>query len=96
LRVAASGASTRFSVRWGETVARPSKGARIERDWTRSFGFQVTLAGSAFKSRSEFFKVYGIGDMYAPKHASLQEDQRYRNVRIIAVYGTNHIPALKS
>jgi hypothetical protein len=44
----------------------------------------------------QFFKVYGIGDMYSPKHVSLQEDQRYQNVRIIAVYDTNQIPALRS
>ena len=44
----------------------------------------------------QFFKVYGIGDMYAPKNVSLQEDQRYQNVRIIAVYDTNQIPALRS
>jgi outer membrane protein OmpA-like peptidoglycan-associated protein len=44
----------------------------------------------------QFFKVHGIGDMYAPKNVSLQEDQRYQNVRIIAVYDTNQIPALQS
>jgi outer membrane protein OmpA-like peptidoglycan-associated protein len=44
----------------------------------------------------QFFKVYGIGDMYSPKNVSLQEDQRYQNVRIIAVYDTNQIPALRS
>lgn len=43
----------------------------------------------------QFFKVYGIGDMYSPKNVSLQEDQRYQNVRIIAVYDTNQIPALQ-
>ena len=37
----------------------------------------------------QFFKVYGIGDMYAPKNVTLQVDQRYQNVRIIAVYDTN-------
>jgi outer membrane protein OmpA-like peptidoglycan-associated protein len=44
----------------------------------------------------QFFKVYGIGDMYSPKNVSLQEDQRYQNVRIIAVYDTNQIPSLRS
>ena len=43
----------------------------------------------------QFYKVYGLGDMYAPKNVSLQEDQRYQNVRIIAVYDTNQIPALR-
>jgi outer membrane protein OmpA-like peptidoglycan-associated protein len=44
----------------------------------------------------QFDKVYGLGDLYAPKNVSLQEDQRYQNVRIIAVYDTNQIPALRS
>jgi outer membrane protein OmpA-like peptidoglycan-associated protein len=44
----------------------------------------------------QFYKVYGLGDLYAPKNVSLQEDQRYQNVRIIAVYDTNQIPALRS
>ena len=43
----------------------------------------------------QFFKVYGIGDMYSPKNVTLQEDQRYQNVRIIAVYETDQIPALQ-
>jgi outer membrane protein OmpA-like peptidoglycan-associated protein len=43
----------------------------------------------------QFYKVYGLGDLYAPKNVSLQEDQRYQNVRIIAVYDTNQIPALR-
>ena len=43
----------------------------------------------------QFYKVYGLGDLYAPKNVSLQEDQRYQNVRIIAVYDTNQIPALQ-
>ena len=44
----------------------------------------------------QFFKVYGLGDMYAPKNVSLREDEAYQNVRIIAVYDTNQIPSLKS
>ncbi len=39
-----------------------------------------------------FYKVTGIGDMYAPKGQSLQVEQRYQNVRIIAVYDTSSIP----
>ena len=42
----------------------------------------------------QFYKVYGLGDLYAPKNVTLQVDQRYQNVRIIAVYDTNQIPAL--
>jgi hypothetical protein len=45
--------------------------------------------------RNNFYKVYGLGDLYAPKNVSLQEDQRYQNVQIIAVYDTNQIPTLQ-
>ena len=43
----------------------------------------------------QFFKVYGLGDIYSPKNVSLREDQAYQNVRIVAVYDTNQIPALR-
>ncbi|HEY3275794.1 MAG TPA: hypothetical protein VGJ94_04175 [Syntrophorhabdaceae bacterium] len=39
-----------------------------------------------------FYKVTGIGDMYAPKGESLQVEQRYQNVRIVAVYDKSDIP----
>jgi outer membrane protein OmpA-like peptidoglycan-associated protein len=42
----------------------------------------------------EFYKVAGVGDAYSPKDASLSVDQRYQNVRIIAVYQTDQVPAL--
>ena len=42
----------------------------------------------------QFFKVYGLGDVYSPKDASLTVDQRYQNVRIVAVYDTNQVPVL--
>jgi outer membrane protein OmpA-like peptidoglycan-associated protein len=35
-----------------------------------------------------FYKVSAVGDMYAPKDASQQVDQRYQNVRIVAAYAT--------
>lgn len=34
----------------------------------------------------QFYKVSAVGDMYAPKNASQQVNQRYQNVRIIAGY----------
>ena len=43
----------------------------------------------------QFFKVHGIGDVYSPKNVSLTAEQRYQNVRIIAVYETDQIPALQ-
>jgi outer membrane protein OmpA-like peptidoglycan-associated protein len=39
-----------------------------------------------------FYKVTGIGDMYAPKDSSMQVEQRYQNVRIIAAYDTANLP----
>jgi outer membrane protein OmpA-like peptidoglycan-associated protein len=38
-----------------------------------------------------FYKVSAVGDMYAPKDASLQVDQRYQNVRIVAAYNTSQL-----
>jgi outer membrane protein OmpA-like peptidoglycan-associated protein len=43
----------------------------------------------------QFFKVHGIGDIYSPRNVSLPEEQRYQNVRIIAVYETDQIPSLQ-
>ena len=42
----------------------------------------------------QYHKITGIGDNYAPKDASLSVEQRYQNVRIIAVYETDQVPAL--
>lgn len=39
-----------------------------------------------------FYKITGIGDLYAPKHASLQVDARYQSARIIAVYNASNLP----
>jgi len=43
-----------------------------------------------------YYRIYGLGDIYSPKNVTLQEDQRYQNVRIIAVYQTDQIPGLPS
>ena len=42
----------------------------------------------------QYHKITGIGDAYAPKDASLSVEQRYQNVRIIAVYETDQVPPL--
>jgi outer membrane protein OmpA-like peptidoglycan-associated protein len=44
----------------------------------------------------KYFKVYGLGDMLSPKGATLTVDQRYQNVRIVAVYQTDQVPVLPS
>jgi outer membrane protein OmpA-like peptidoglycan-associated protein len=41
-----------------------------------------------------FFKVYGLGDIYSPKNVALSQEQRYQNVRIIAVYQTDQVPVV--
>jgi hypothetical protein len=42
----------------------------------------------------DFFKVYGVGDMYSPKNVSMKEHQKYQSTRIIAFYETDQIPSL--
>jgi hypothetical protein len=42
----------------------------------------------------EFYKVYGVGDLYSPKKVSRKEHLRYQNNRLIAVYETEQVPAL--
>jgi len=39
----------------------------------------------------EFYKVSAVGDMYAPKNASMEVEQRYQNVRIIAAYDKSQL-----
>jgi outer membrane protein OmpA-like peptidoglycan-associated protein len=38
-----------------------------------------------------FYKVSSVGDMYAPRNASQQVEQRYQNVRIVAAYDQAHL-----
>lgn len=42
----------------------------------------------------EFYKVYGLGDIYSSKDAAMKDDERYQNVRVIAVYETDQVPVL--
>ena len=44
----------------------------------------------------KFYKVTGVGDMYAPKNASIQVEERYQSARIIAAYNTSDLPATPS
>lgn len=40
----------------------------------------------------QVFRVSGVGDMYAPKNASMQIESRYQNVQIIAAYDSASLP----
>jgi outer membrane protein OmpA-like peptidoglycan-associated protein len=42
----------------------------------------------------KYYKVYGLGDTYSPKNAPLTQEQRYQNVRVIAVYQTDQVPVV--
>jgi outer membrane protein OmpA-like peptidoglycan-associated protein len=42
----------------------------------------------------KYYKVYGLGDTYSPKNVPMSEEQRYQNVRIIAVYQTDQVPVV--
>jgi outer membrane protein OmpA-like peptidoglycan-associated protein len=39
----------------------------------------------------KFYKVTGVGDMYAPKNASLQVENRYQSARVIAAYSMSDL-----
>jgi outer membrane protein OmpA-like peptidoglycan-associated protein len=42
----------------------------------------------------KYYKVYGLGDTYSPKNVPMSQEQRYQNVRIIAVYQTDQVPVV--
>jgi outer membrane protein OmpA-like peptidoglycan-associated protein len=44
----------------------------------------------------KFYKVTGVGDMYAPKNAPLQVENRYQSARVIATYSTSDLSAVSA
>jgi outer membrane protein OmpA-like peptidoglycan-associated protein len=40
----------------------------------------------------DFYKVYGLGDLYSPVGGESVKDERYQNVRVIAFYDTDQVP----
>ena len=42
----------------------------------------------------KFYRVTGVGDMYAPKNASLQVEDRYQSARVIAANSTINLAAM--
>ncbi len=42
----------------------------------------------------KLYMVAGVGDMFAPKDASMQVEYRYQSVRVIAVYNTSDLPTV--
>lgn len=41
----------------------------------------------------EFHQVYGTGDLYSPKGATMKEHERYQAARVIAVFETTQLPS---
>jgi outer membrane protein OmpA-like peptidoglycan-associated protein len=42
----------------------------------------------------EYYKVYGLGDIYSEKVATAKNEEHYQNVRVIAVFETDQVPVL--
>ena len=42
----------------------------------------------------EYYKVYGVGDLYSPQKVTKKEHLRYQHNRLIAVYETDQVPAV--
>jgi hypothetical protein len=65
---------------------------RLSRE--RSQALEPIIDQSPVNVPHKYFKVYGLGDILSPKGAPLTVDQRYQNVRIIAVYQIDQVPVL--
>jgi outer membrane protein OmpA-like peptidoglycan-associated protein len=62
--------------------------------WERSQAPEPIIDQYLVNIPHQFFKVYGLGDTYVPKTTTLTQEQRYQNVRIIAVYQTDQVPVV--
>jgi hypothetical protein len=62
--------------------------------WERSQAPEPIIDQYLVNVPHKYFKVYGLGDILSPKGATLTVDQRYQNVRIVAVYQTDQVPVL--
>ncbi len=40
----------------------------------------------------DFYKIYGLGDLYSPVDAGSKMDERFQHVRVIAIYDTDQVP----
>jgi outer membrane protein OmpA-like peptidoglycan-associated protein len=73
-------------------TGNPQVNARLSRE--RSQAPEPIIDQYLVNVPHRFFKVYGLGDIYSPKNVTLSQEQRYQNVRIIAVYQTNQVPVV--
>jgi outer membrane protein OmpA-like peptidoglycan-associated protein len=73
-------------------TGNPQVNARLSRE--RSQAPEPIIDQYLVNVPHRFFKVYGLGDIYSPKNVTLSQEQRYQNVRIIAVYQTDQVPVV--
>jgi outer membrane protein OmpA-like peptidoglycan-associated protein len=73
-------------------TGNPQVNARLSRE--RSQAPEPSIDQYLVNVPHRFFKVYGLGDIYSPKNVTLSQEQRYQNVRIIAVYQTDQVPVV--
>lgn len=73
-------------------TGNPQLNERLSRE--RSAAPEPIIDQYLVNNPHKYYKVYGLGDTYSPKNVPLSEEQRYQNVRIIAVYQTDQVPVL--
>jgi outer membrane protein OmpA-like peptidoglycan-associated protein len=73
-------------------IGNPQQNIRLSRE--RSQEPEPIIDQYLVNIPHQFFKVYGLGDIYSPKNVTLSQEQRYQNVRIVAVYQTDQVPVL--
>ena len=82
-----------FLLDWSASATgNPQHNVRLSRE--RSQAPEPIIDQYLVNVPHRFFKVYGLGDIYSPKNVTLTQEQRYQNVRIIAVYQTDQVPVV--
>jgi outer membrane protein OmpA-like peptidoglycan-associated protein len=89
--IAGAGRSSFLLIGSASATGNPQINERLSRE--RAAAPEPIIDQYLVNVTHQFFKVYGLGDVYSPKDATLSVDQRYQNVRIIAIYDTNQGPA---
>jgi outer membrane protein OmpA-like peptidoglycan-associated protein len=78
----------------GSASATGNPQQNIRLSWERAQAPEPIIDQYLVNVPHQFFKVYGLGDIYSPKQATLSQEQRYQNVCIVAVYETDQVPVL--
>jgi outer membrane protein OmpA-like peptidoglycan-associated protein len=78
------------SIGSASTTGNPQLNERLSRE--RSQAPEPVIDQYLVNNPHRYYKVYGLGDTYSPKNASLTAEQHYQNVRLVAVYQTDQVP----